>query len=48
MYIGRFIYGHGGQLRLRGHEDRCITFLGGDAPTTGSLVMLYIFRLHKY
>jgi hypothetical protein len=48
LYISRFIYGDGGRLRLRGHEDRCVTFLGGDAPTTGSLVMLYIFRLHKY
>ena len=48
LYIGQFIYGNGGWLRLRGHEDHCVTFLGGDAPMTGLLAMLYIFRLHKY
>ena len=40
MYISRFIYGNGGRLRLRGHKDRCVTFLGGDTLTTGSSVML--------
>ncbi len=39
-YISRFIHGDGGRLRLRGHKDRCVTFLRGDAPTTRSSVML--------
>ncbi|KAL3765643.1 hypothetical protein ACHAW5_000326 [Stephanodiscus triporus] len=36
----RFYYDDIGLLRLRGHEDYCVTFLGGDAPTRGSSVIL--------
>ncbi|KAL3816378.1 hypothetical protein ACHAXA_000456 [Cyclostephanos tholiformis] len=37
---GRFYYGTEGRLRLIGHMNYCVTFMGGNSPTKGSSVIL--------